>query len=109
MSQSSSRMIGAATVDSTKIPPIRRFTMAPDLSVRAWSAGVRGPGFVCRSSWSAIFTLLVLGVCVRTGFAESPRVQVVKTPNDGIQPQALSDGNGVVHLIYFKGEPGGGD
>ena len=41
--------------------------------------------------------------------AESPRVEVLRTPDRGIQPQAVADENGVVHLIYFKGEPGNGD
>jgi hypothetical protein len=37
------------------------------------------------------------------------RVAVITTPDGGIQPQAVADDAGVVHLIYFKGEPGGGD
>lgn len=34
---------------------------------------------------------------------------VLKTPNSGIQPQAVMDGTGVLHLVYFKGKDGGGD
>jgi hypothetical protein len=41
--------------------------------------------------------------------AESPRVTLVRTPDDGIQPQAAVDSRGVVHLIYYKGDSGGGD
>ena len=41
--------------------------------------------------------------------AEPGRVTLARVPNDGIQPQAAVDGSGVVHLIYFKGKPGGGD
>jgi hypothetical protein len=37
------------------------------------------------------------------------RVTVLKTPNGGIQPQAVVDAKGTLHLIYFKGEPGAGD
>jgi hypothetical protein len=37
------------------------------------------------------------------------RVQLVATPDGGIQPQALVDSSGTIHLIYFKGEPGAGD
>ena len=37
------------------------------------------------------------------------RVAVLATPDGGIQPQAVADDAGVVHLIYFKGEPAGGD
>ncbi len=37
------------------------------------------------------------------------RVEVVETPNGGIQPQAVIDAEGAVHLIYFTGEPASGD
>jgi hypothetical protein len=33
----------------------------------------------------------------------------MKTPDGGIQPQAILDSRGVLHLIYFKGNPDGGD
>jgi hypothetical protein len=40
--------------------------------------------------------------------AEQPaRVRLLRVPDRGIQPQA--DGNGVVHLIYYKGDPRAGD
>jgi hypothetical protein len=34
---------------------------------------------------------------------------LLRVPDHGIQPQVAVDGKGTVHLIYFKGEPGGGD
>ena len=34
---------------------------------------------------------------------------MIATPNGGIQPQAVVDDAGVVHLIYFNGDPAGGD
>lgn len=37
------------------------------------------------------------------------RIEILKTPNGGIQPQAVTDTHGKLHLLYFKGEPGGGD
>jgi hypothetical protein len=37
------------------------------------------------------------------------RPVLVRLPNHGIQPQVAVDARGVVHLVYFKGEPGGGD
>ena len=37
------------------------------------------------------------------------RVEVIATPDSGIQPQAAIDAAGTIHLLYFKGEPGGGD
>ena len=36
-------------------------------------------------------------------------VRLLRVPNDGLQPQAVLDQRGVLHLIYFKGEAGGGD
>jgi hypothetical protein len=39
----------------------------------------------------------------------SSRDHVSRVPDDGIQPQVGVDGNGIVHLIYFKGDPGAGD
>src|SRR2546425_6202335 len=39
----------------------------------------------------------------------APEVRLLRTPDDGIQPQAAMDAKGVVHLIYFKGDPKGGD
>jgi hypothetical protein len=37
------------------------------------------------------------------------KVTLVRVPQDGIQPQAAVDAEGVLHLVYFSGEPGGGD
>jgi hypothetical protein len=37
------------------------------------------------------------------------RVDVMKTPDGGIQPQAVIDTKDVVHLVYFTGAPGQGD
>lgn len=39
--------------------------------------------------------------------AKSP--VLLRTPNGGVQPQALFDGKGVLHLIYFKGKDAEGD
>jgi RNA polymerase sigma factor (sigma-70 family) len=41
---------------------------------------------------------------------ETPHKAVVlRVPDHGIQPQVAVDARGAVHLIYFKGDPGGGD
>jgi hypothetical protein len=42
-------------------------------------------------------------------WAQHQQVSLLKTPEHGIQPQALVDGKGMVHLLYFKGEPKAGD
>jgi hypothetical protein len=41
--------------------------------------------------------------------AGDTKVVLIRTPDGGIQPQAATDDKGVLHLIYFKGEPGSGD
>jgi hypothetical protein len=38
-----------------------------------------------------------------------PSVTVVDTPRSGIQPQAASDGSGVIHLLEYTGPPQGGN
>jgi hypothetical protein len=43
-----------------------------------------------------------------TAAAGTP-INLVRTPDDGIQPQAAVDSKGRVHLIYFKGHPMSGD
>jgi hypothetical protein len=41
---------------------------------------------------------------------DTARWQVLlRVPDGGIQPQTAVDAKGVVHLLYFKGDPGGGD
>jgi hypothetical protein len=40
---------------------------------------------------------------------QGTKVTVLPVPNGGIQPQALADAKGTIHLIYIKGEPGAGD
>lgn len=37
------------------------------------------------------------------------RVELVKTPNGGIQPQAVADPRGKNHLLYYSGDARGGD
>lgn len=67
------------------------------------------------ASWGGGALLTVL--CVASfGRADEPRaaaasdkVTLLRVPNGGIQPQAAVDAKGTVHLIYFAGEPRGGD
>jgi hypothetical protein len=56
-----------------------------------------------------IAVLVLLANIAGTPAADSKRVSVIQTPDRGIQPQAVMDGKGVLHLIYFKGDPGNGD
>jgi hypothetical protein len=71
------------------------------------------------------FALAALSLSGCTAQAQDPQAQVpqdapaaaavaapvtlLKTPNDGIQPQAVMDSKGALHLIYFKGKSMAGD
>ena len=39
----------------------------------------------------------------------TPKVALIRTPHDGIQPQTVLDRDGVLHMIYFKGDASAGD
>jgi hypothetical protein len=61
--------------------------------------------------------LLTLVVIACTGLAAvttpgRPRLSDViarRVPDGGIQPRAMLDQRGILHLLYFKGDPAGGD
>src|SRR6266705_2014279 len=53
------------------------------------------------------FSLLLL--YLGTDTVEAQHVKLLAAPDSGIQPQAAMDAKGVVHLIYFKGDPKAGD
>lgn len=40
---------------------------------------------------------------------DAPHVAILALPAGGIQPQAVVDAEGSVHVVYFSGEPSGGD
>jgi hypothetical protein len=51
-------------------------------------------------------------VSVHAGRANAPAISQVKllhTPNEGIQPQTVLDRDGVLHMIYVKGDASAGD
>src|SRR5262245_33425346 len=50
-----------------------------------------------------IAVLIVLGLlCWASAAAAKPTI--LRTPNGGVQPQAVIDSKGVMHLIYLKGK-----
>lgn len=57
--------------------------------------------------------LLALGIVV--AFAASRRgetnlnITVLRVPNAGIQPQAVIAPGGILHVLYFAGDPKAGD
>ncbi len=64
-----------------------------------------------RIHWQIV--LIALGVlAMHANAAEidpSHKVNLMRVPNGGIQPQVAVDAAGAVHMIYYKGDPGHGD
>lgn len=64
------------------------------------------------TDWILVGTWLVAftsGLAIEPAKPERPEVTVIHTPQDGIQPQAAVDSNGVLHLIYLRGDPSSAD
>src|SRR4029453_18320341 len=61
------------------------------------------------------WNVLLLSLCTAAVFTTSPAwarsvdISIVRVPNGGIQPQAVMDAVGVLHLLYFLGDPMHGD
>src|SRR5207253_10461954 len=45
----------------------------------------------------------------RANSPEMPTIRLLRTPREGIQPQTVLDRDGVLHMIYFKGDASAGD
>src|SRR6185369_4163602 len=60
---------------------------------------------------SRCLMVVLIGLCavVASPALAAGKVTLVRTPEGGIQPQAVVDAAGTVHLVYFKGTPGAGD
>src|SRR5687767_11461858 len=63
---------------------------------------------------SIVFAVVLMLVAVCSPIAravekERPLVTAMRVPDRGIYPQAAMDRDGVLHLVYFKGEPMHGD
>src|SRR6266568_7275943 len=56
-----------------------------------------------------ITTLIAALFLVTRTLGSAGPIKLLATPDDGIQPQAALDAKGMVHLIYFKGDPKAGD
>jgi hypothetical protein len=50
----------------------------------------------------------VVVLCAGSALA-ADKVTLLRVPEGGIQPQCVLDGRGILHLIYFIGEPDAGD
>lgn len=51
---------------------------------------------------------ITLSVHLLVAAGAAPKIEVERLPKGAIQPQVAIDAQGTVHLLYFKGEPGGG-
>jgi hypothetical protein len=71
--------------------------------MKFWSGTQNGEP---RFRWLGTF---LLGLWIASARCELASVALCRTPNDGIQPQAVTDAQGVVHLIYLKGDPKAAD
>lgn len=54
-------------------------------------------------------TIAVVTYSMYAGTAATPKIELLRTPHDGIQPQTVIGRNGVLHMIYFKGDASAGD
>ncbi|MGH9697441.1 MAG: hypothetical protein ACRD5Z_25075, partial [Bryobacteraceae bacterium] len=58
----------------------------------------------------AACTALTTGMVLYATAVHKPApVQLIRVPEGGIQPQAVTDAKGIVHVIYFNGNPSAGD
>jgi len=58
---------------------------------------------------SLISCFAAIHLCASVSLAKGPSVNLEKTPHGGIQPQAIVDAGGTLHLLYYKGQPREGD
>src|SRR5438094_9441816 len=56
-----------------------------------------------------IGALLSLSFSARSAMTSNVAVAHVRVPQGGIQPEATVDSHGTLHLLYFAGEPRGGN
>jgi len=53
--------------------------------------------------------MAVGGVSSRSNSFRTPAITLLRTPHEGIQPQTVLDREGVLHMIYFRGDASAGD
>jgi hypothetical protein len=60
---------------------------------------------------AASIALALAGLTAFTNATSTARdtVRLVRVPNNGIQPEATFDARGVLHVLYFSGEPSSGN
>ena len=58
---------------------------------------------------STLCPLAILSAANAVFSSEPASIELLRIPDNGIQPQASVDTRGVLHLIYYKGDPRAGD
>ncbi|MBI3875523.1 MAG: exo-alpha-sialidase [Verrucomicrobia bacterium] len=53
--------------------------------------------------------LLLVGLFAASTAPAAPRVEMLRVPDGGVQPQTVVDSKGIAHIIYLKGDPGACD
>ncbi|MCU1259582.1 MAG: hypothetical protein JWO80_2467 [Bryobacterales bacterium] len=56
-----------------------------------------------------LFFLLLIGFGAFASTPQLPEVRIARVPNGGIQPQVLVEPNGTFDILYFSGDPKGGN
>jgi hypothetical protein len=57
----------------------------------------------------ALVGIAIAVYSMHAGAPATPKIHLLRTPQNGIQPQTVLDSNGVLHMIYFKGEASAGE
>jgi len=53
--------------------------------------------------------IMVAGYSMHARLPATLKINLLRTPNNGVQPQTVLDPDGVLHMIYFKGDASGGE
>lgn len=69
---------------------------------------------ILRRFLSAVMLTFLAAISVRgisggSNSSGTPAITLLRTPHEGIQPQTVLDRDGVLHMIYFRGDASAGD
>lgn len=54
---------------------------------------------------AGLLAITLLGILGNPASAADPTVHILRTPDGGVQPDAVLDAHGVLHIVYLKGDP----
>jgi len=64
---------------------------------------------VALGAGACLIACLTWTLAISAAPAAATSVELVRVPSGGVQPEAVVDANGTLHLLYFAGEPQAGD